>query len=168
MKQIDIRRLAAADIPIIAAAFAEIGWHKPASQYKRYLAEQQAGERIVWLVHVNQAFAGYVTLVWKSGYQPFREAGIPEIVDLNVLPRFQRNGLASRLLDAAEAEIATRAKIAGIGVGLTADYGPAQILYIQRGYLPDGRGISWNGKTCQYNDRVLVDDGLTLYFTKAV
>ena len=35
MEQIKIRLLAAADIPIIAAAFTELGWQKPASQVAR-------------------------------------------------------------------------------------------------------------------------------------
>ena len=59
-----------------------------------------------------------------------------------------------------------RLNIAGIGVGLTRDYGAAHILYIRRGYIPDGQGISWNDKFCQYEDRVIVDDTLKICFTK--
>ena len=46
----------------------------------------------------------------------------------------------SRLLEIAEKEVATKGDIVGIGVGLYEDYGPAQRLYIKRGYIPDGKG----------------------------
>jgi len=154
------------DIRSIAAAFAELGWDKPTAQYQRYLQEQQAGLRVVLVAKVDGVFAGYVTIVWASGYPPFLEAGIPEIVDFNVLPRFRRQGIGSQLLDEAEHRISKLSSLAGIGVGLTEDYGAAQIMYVRRGYIPDGRGLFWGEKRCRYGDRVIVDDGLALYFTK--
>ena len=166
MNTVTIHLLTADDIQPIAAAFAELGWNKPASQYERYLTEQAAGQRVVLVAQVDDVFAGYVTILWEAAYAPFREAGIPEIADFNVLPRFRRRGIGSQLMEAAESQIAARAPLAGIGVGLTADYGAAHQLYLQRGYLPDGRGISWNGQICEYGDQVRVDDSLALYFTK--
>lgn len=58
-------------------------------------------------------------VVWASSYPPLRESAIPEIQDLNVLDEFRRRGVASRLLDHAEAEISKRSAFVGIGVGLT-------------------------------------------------
>jgi hypothetical protein len=49
---------------------------------------------------------------------------------------------------------------------LTADFGAAQIMYIRRGYIFDGRGLSWNGQYCQYGDQVTVDYGLIMFLTK--
>jgi ribosomal protein S18 acetylase RimI-like enzyme len=163
---VTIELLNESDIQPIAAAFAELDWDKPAAQYQRYLQEQQAGLRVVLVATVEGVFVGYVTIVWGSGYPPFLAATIPEIVDFNVLPRFRRLGIGSQLMDEAERRIAERSPIAGISVGLTADYGAAQILYVRRGYLPDGHGLCWGEKRCQYGDRVIVDDGLTLYFSK--
>jgi len=163
---VEIRLLKEADIQSIAAAFAELGWDKPAAQYQRYLTEQQTGLRVVLVATVDGVFAGYVTIVWASGYAPFLEAKIPEIVDFNVLPKFRRQGIGSQLLTIAEDRISEYSTIAGVGVGLTADYGAAQILYVRRGYIPDGRGIFWGEKRCQHGDQVSVDDALTLYFTK--
>lgn len=163
---VEIRPLRHHDIEPIANAFAEIGWDKPASQYEGYLTEQGTGQRLVLVATIKGIFAGYLTIVWKSSYPPFRELGIPEIVDFNVLPKFQRQGIGTQLMDAAEEKIAGRSSIAGIGVGLTRDYGAAHILYIRRGYIPDGQGISWNDKFCQYEDRVIVDDTLKICFTK--
>jgi ribosomal protein S18 acetylase RimI-like enzyme len=164
--ELEIRRLIEDDIPVIAEAFARQGWNKPASQYRRYLTEQEAGKREVLVACEEGTFRGYLTIVWKPTYQPFREAGIPEIQDFNVLMAYQRRGIGSRLMNAAEARIAERCPVVGIGVGLTADYGPAQILYVRRGYIPDGRGICYDEKLPRYGEPVAVDDGLVLHLTK--
>lgn len=116
-----IRALDADDPPVIAAAFAAIGWDKPESQYRRYLDEQTIDVRRCWVALRDGAFAGYVTLLWRPEYGPFREAGIPEIQDLNVLPQFRRLRVASVLVERAERAAAERADEVGIGV----DYIPA-------------------------------------------
>lgn len=163
-----IQQLRADDISVIAAACAALGWDKPAAQYEGYLAEQRQGEREALVAWHEDTFVGYVTVLWNSGYAPFREAGIPEISDFNVLPSFRRLGIGSLLLDDAERRIAERSPVAGIGVGMTADYGAAQRLYVKRGYVPDGRGLVADGRPVNWGDTVLVDDGLALYFTKTV
>ena len=161
-----IRVLQLRDIPGIVAAFTALGWHKPATQYERYLAEQERGERVALVALVDGTFAGYLTIVWRSGYQPFRTAGIPEIVDFNVLPERRRRGIGTCLLDEAERRIAERSAVAGIGVGMNGDYGAAQRLYPKRGYLPDGRGLVSHGRPVIHGQTVTVDDALVLYFTK--
>jgi GNAT superfamily N-acetyltransferase len=114
----------------------------------------------------GDVFAGYVTVVWRSNYPPFLDADIPEIADFNVLPHLRRRGIGSRLLDEAERRIAGRSQTSGIAVGLNRDYGAAQLLYVKRGYVPDGRGIWSHGHRAQWGETVLVDDQLVLYFTK--
>lgn len=161
-----IRLLKRADIAPIAAAFAALGWNKPPSQYERYLAEQGAGQRVVFIALADDVFAGYVTICWQSDYPPFREANIPEIVDFNVLPTFRRQGIGSRLMDEAEHTVAERFPVVGIGVGMDGDYGSAQRMYVKRGYLPDGRGLFSHGHPVRYGETVIVDDDLVLYFTK--
>jgi ribosomal protein S18 acetylase RimI-like enzyme len=167
---LSIRELLPADPPTIAAAFSAQGWNKPESQYWHYLEEQDSGLRLVLLAEVGLAptaqFAGYLTVVWDSGYPPFHEAKIPEIVDFNVLIRFQRQGIGSALMDEAERRIAERSSLAGIGVGLTSDYGAAHILYIKRGYIPDGRGLFSIGRWLKYGDFTVVNDELTIQLTK--
>ena len=61
---------------------------------------------------------------------------------------------------------ATFSSVAGIGVGMTSDYGPAQRLYILRGYIPDGRGLHWRDHYVGYREEVVIDDDLALYLTK--
>ena len=62
----------------------------------------------------------------------------------------------------------SRGPVAGIGVGMTADYGAAQRLYIKRGYVPDGRGLVAGEHHVSWGETVRVDDDLVLYFTKPV
>ena len=166
MHDLVIRLLEAGDVQPIAAAFTAIGWNKPASQYERYLAEQQRGEREVLVAFLYEVIAGYLTIAWQSGYAPFRDANIPEIVDFNVLPQLRRRGIGSRLMDEAEHRVAERSGVVGIGVGMDPDYGAAQRLYAKRGYVPDGRGLSSNGRHVKYGETVTVNDGLNLHFTK--
>jgi GNAT superfamily N-acetyltransferase len=161
-----IRPLTPSDPAVIEAAFAGIGWTKPAEKYEHYLAEQEADRRRVFVAEAGGDFAGYVTLNWHPAYPPFRKGGLPEIQDLNVLPRFRRRGLGTALLRAAENAARERSDRVGIGVGLVPDYGAAQRLYVRLGYLPDGRGIAYAGRTVEYQDRIVADDDLVLYFTK--
>jgi ribosomal protein S18 acetylase RimI-like enzyme len=164
--KLTIRPLERRDIPEIAEAFRELGWNKPASQYERYLGQQELGVRDVYVAFVAGEFAGYLTICWESSYEPFLVHSIPEIVDFNVLPKFRRMGVGTRLMDKAEREIAKVSSVAGIGVGMTTDYGAAQRLYILRGYIPDGRGLHWRDHYVNYREEIIIDDDLALYLTK--
>jgi GNAT superfamily N-acetyltransferase len=166
IEAVQIRLLNESDPPQIAAAFERIGWRKPEAQYRRYLREQAAGSRICLLATVQRQFAGYVTLNWLPTYPAFAEANIPEIQDLNVLPEFRERGIASRLLDHVEAQAARRCSVIGIGVGLHPGYNRAQRLYVKRGYIPDGRGITYRDRYVEEGARVVLDDDLVLHFTK--
>ena len=161
-----IQPLDRSDIPMITAGFEESGWNKSASQYERYLMEQVLKIRDMYVAWVTGQFAGYLTICWQSSYTPFREKNIPEIMDFNVLPRFRRLGIGTQLMDRAETEIAKVGPRAGIGVGMTPDYGAAQRLYVLRGYIPDGNGLYYLGRAAQYGSIIKVDDNLALYLTK--
>ena len=161
-----IRLLESKDIPEIAKAFQGLGWNKPTSQYERYLMEQEMEARDVYVAFVKGKFVGYLTICWTSSYEPFRKEKIPEIVDFNVLPQFRRLRIGTQLMDKAESEIAKVSPIAGIGVGMTPDYGAAQRLYVLRGYVPDGRGLWYRGYYPKHGEEITVDDNLALYLTK--
>ncbi len=163
-----IRSLEATDLEPIAAAFAAIGWNKPISQYRRYLAEQEQGRRVVLVAFFSGVFAGYLTVVWQPDYPPFCLENIPEIQDFNVLPPFRRQGIGTRLMDTAEQLVAVRSSGVGIGVGMTADYGAAQRLYVLRGYVPDGRGLVSDNRFLESGEMVSVDDRLVLHFIKTL
>jgi GNAT superfamily N-acetyltransferase len=168
----DFRSLIGADISLIADAIAALKWNKPVSNpesiYNQYLKEQTENKRCVWTAWIGDSFVGYVTLKWFSDYQPFATCNIPEINDLNVLPKFRQQGIGSKLLDLAETEANKRSSCVGLGVGLYADYGEAQKLYIKRGYIPDGRGLTYKNKSVLPGETVQVDDDLTLWLVKKV
>ena len=168
--KIVIRDFAQNDIADIVACFARNNWKKSKKVLQKYFQEQTSGERVIWVAQVADEIAGYVTLLWKSRYEPFRINRIPEIVDLNVLPSFRNKGIGTNLLKAAEALVATKHNKVGIGVGLYGDfdhgYGAAQRLYVKSGYIPDGFGITYKEKSVDFGKRVTINDDLVLWFVK--
>lgn len=169
---IKVRHLLETDIPIIVQAFQAIGWEKPTSLYEGYLKESERGERQVWVAFSDDLFAGYITLKRQSLYPSFMEQGIPEIMDLNVLPQFRKQGIGTQLLCTAEQEAAKQHNVVGLGVGLYAGqdggYGSAQRLYIKQGYVPDGKGVTYNYRPVDPGNTHAVDDDLVLWMTKRV
>jgi ribosomal protein S18 acetylase RimI-like enzyme len=163
-----IRTMDQSDPEPISAAFTALGWHKPPTLFRRYLAEQEGGQRLAFVAEWQGKFAGYVTLMWISDYSPFAERHVPEICDLNVLPAFRRQGIGNALLDRAESAASTRSSVVGLGVGLYSDYGAAQRIYVRRGYLPDGRGIMYNNQPVEPGATIRIDDEAALMFTRLV
>jgi GNAT superfamily N-acetyltransferase len=166
--ELQIRVMQDGEAAIITEAFCAIGWNKPAALFHRYLAEQASTSRSCWVANLQSTFAGYVTVNWKPSYPVFVEQKIPEIQDLNVLPSFRRRGIGTALLDCAEAEIALVSGVAGIGVGLHPGYNAAQRLYGQRGYIPDGRGITYKDRYLREGETVILDDDLQLHLLKCL
>ncbi|STX51056.1 GNAT family acetyltransferase [Legionella busanensis] len=165
--QVIIHELKDEKIPDIVKAFKESNWTlKSSLLFKQYLQEQQQQKRLIWLAYYGDYFAGYITLKWQSNYPFFQENKIPEIMDLNVLPKFRQLGIGSLLLNKAEEKSIIKSSYVGIGVGLYADYGAAQQLYIKRGYIPDGRGTTFNYKATLPGESYPVDDDLILWLTK--
>lgn len=161
-----LRELREVDCLGISSSFNVQGWVKPDSLYLGYLEEQRQGIRDFILAEVHGNFAGYLTILWKPHYEYFASSGIPEIVDFNVLKKFQRMGIGTCLMNEAERRIKGVSDYAGIGFGLYRDYGPAQILYVRRGYIPNGQGLVKDSKSIEAGTEVTVDDGLILYLIK--
>lgn len=51
-------------------------------------------------------------------------------------------------------------------MGLYPDYGSAQRIYVQRGYIPDGMGVTYNYERVSPGESVRLDDDLVLWFVK--
>lgn len=167
MDRLTIKLLESNDIDIIVDSFSRSNWTiKLASTFNQYLDEQHKQERIVWLAYFGNNFAGYVTLKWQSNYPNFNQHNIPEINDLNVLPDFRNNGAGTSLLKTAEDEAFKKSDIIGLGVGLYADYGNAQKLYVKHGYIPDGNGLTYENRPAMPGASVLVDDELLIWMVK--
>ena len=115
----------------------------------------------------NHGVIGIVTIRWQSNYPGFRDHGIPLVHQLAVAEPSGRLGVATLLMDAAENLARGRGiAILGITVGLFDKYGPAQRLYAQRGYVPDGRGACRGQVPLSDGARVIMDDDLIIWLTK--
>lgn len=165
---VSIRRLLAEDAAVISAAVQPHGWSRDADEYEEYARQEARGARACFVAEADSEFAGYCTLLWASAYPPFREADIPEVSDLVVLPPHRSQGIGRQLLDAVEAEAATRSTHIGLGVGLYAAYGAAQRLYVKRGYVPDGRGIMYEHEAVTPGRAVRIDDEALLMFVRTL
>lgn len=163
---IQVREGRKEDVEALLAAFKEIGWEKPVETFNLYIKEQFEGKRKFWVATSADNLAGYVTLKVESFYPPFAREGIPEISDLNVLPTFRCRGIGSKLLEVAEEEAFRKSQTVGIGFGLYKDYGSAQRLYIKRGYLPNGEGVTYKERPVLPGTKVCLDDDLVLWLTK--
>ena len=131
----------------------------------RYFLEQESGEREVLVAEVEGAVAGYITILPDAKQGPF--AGMaPELSDFNVFEPFQNQGIGNLLLEEAEKRVRLISDKVTLGVGLHSGYGPAQRLYIKRGYIPDGTGVWYQNHQPAMN-AVCEDIGeLILYLSK--
>lgn len=163
-----VRPMTAGDVDGLAATSSEPAPQAERQRFRRRLAEQAAGERLVLVAESDGVLTGHVGVRWRSGHPPFRTADIPEIVDLVIVPAYRRQGVATMLLEVAEATVATRSSVVGIGVGLHAECGPAQRLYAKRGYLPDGRGAHRAGRPVPAAATVRLDDAVSLMLVKRI
>jgi GNAT superfamily N-acetyltransferase len=166
MGDLKIASLDSVSANALADFFATPSWNKSREQYATYLRQHDQGEILCLVAHVGGRVAGYVKIVWRPDYPPLRDEGIPEIQDLNVLEEFRRQGVTSRLLDVAETEVAKRTSRVGIGVGLHPGYNAAQRLYVLRGYVPDGLGVTYKDEFVREGQKVTFDDDLVLHFIK--
>ena len=116
-------------------------------------------------VAVQDEVVGIVTVRWRSNNPAL--GGIPLVHQISVAPEHRGDGIATRLMDAAEnlARAKGHPRI-GITVGLFAEYGPAQRMYARRGYVPDGRGVCRGATPVREGETVTVDHGLLLWLIK--
>lgn len=160
-----IRKMQESDIKDLSRGFISQGWPGREEILARYFLEQECGEREVLVAEVEGALAGYITILPCAKQGPF--AGMaPELSDFNVFEPFQNQGIGNLLLEEAEKRVKLISDKVTLGVGLHSGYGPAQRLYIKRGYIPDGTGVWYQNHQPAMN-AVCEDIGeLVLYLSK--
>ena len=162
-QNIAVRKALIADIPALEAIKPV---HEP-GYFERCFAEQDEGKREILIAALDGRDVGYGFLNWRPQYALYKKLGIPEIQDLNVLPEARCNGVASAIINACEDRAREQGdEMIGISVGLHKDYGPAQRLYVKRGYVPDGYGVTYDRETVQCGTMHLIDDDLRLMMVK--
>ena len=136
-------------------------------KWERYYAEQQASIRIVCIAKIGDEFVGYGSLLKNAEYSDFKDFGIPEIHDVWISAEYRGKGFGKKLIQHLEAiALQLGHKQVGIGVGLYKDYGSAQKLYVQMGYIPDGNGATYKCQAVIPGDSYPVDDDLLIWFKK--
>lgn len=163
---INIRNMTFSDIDTIYNNFKEQNWNKPKKQFESYYENQKSGEVAVIVATVQNDIAGYLTINPQAKVGPFANKNIPEISDLNVFMKYQKKGIANKLLDFAENLVAKNYGTICLGVGLHSGYGQAQRIYIKRGYIPDGTGVWYSDKKAESYKPYPIDDDLVLYMYK--
>ena len=160
-----IRKIQTSDVKELSQGFINQGWPGREEILARYFLEQECGEREVLVAEVGGALAGYVTILPCAKQGPF--AGmVPELSDFNVFEPFQNQGIGNLLMEEAEKRVKLISDKVTLGVGLHSGYGPAQRLYIKRGYIPDGSGV-WYQNHRPAMDATCEDIGdLVLYLSK--
>lgn len=160
-----IRKMQESDIKDLSRGFISQGWPGREEILARYFLEQECGEREVLVAEVEGALAGYITILPCAKQGPFAEI-YPELSDFNVFEPFQNQGIGNLLLEEAEKRVKLISDKVTLGVGLHSGYGPAQRLYIKRGYIPDGSGV-WYQNHRPAMDATCEDIGdLVLYLSK--
>ncbi|WP_061588041.1 GNAT family N-acetyltransferase [Streptococcus oralis] len=160
-----IRKMQESDIKDLSRGFISQGWPSREEILTRYFKEQESGEREVLIADLTSAVAGYITILPDAKQGPF--AGLaPELSDFNVFEPFQNQGIGNFLMEEAENRVKLFSDKVTLGVGLHSGYGPAQRLYIKRGYIPDGTGVWYQNYQPAIN-AVCEDIGdLVLYLSK--
>ena len=160
-----IRKLQAFDINDLSQGFISQGWPGREEILARYFLEQECGEREVLVAEVEGALAGYITILPCAKQGPFAKIH-PELSDFNVFEPFQNQGIGNFLMEEAENRVKFFSDKVTLGVGLHSGYGPAQRLYIKRGYIPDGSGVWYRNQPLEMNATIQNNDDLVLYLSK--
>ncbi len=161
--KIFVRQAEENDVGLLNELYESIG-KNDLGYFKECLADEN---RTIFIASEGKTEGGFCILSWKPKYSLYNRLGIPEIQDINVIPKLRRRGLAGAMI--AHCESLARDKKCehiGISVGLTRDFGPAQILYAKAGFMPDGFGVTYDREPVHHGERRPVDDNLCLMLVK--
>lgn len=161
-----IRSMLPEDAKIIFDTQKSYGWHPVIDTYETYYSEQKNDQRLVFIAEYEGKMAGYCTLLLNPTQGPFGNQKIPEINDLLVFFHIHNKGIGSKLLDVVEQEAAKISDTVYLAVGVHSGYGPAQRMYVKRGYIFDGSGVWYQGKQLGQYEPCVNDDDLLLFMSK--
>ncbi len=114
---------------------------------------------------MNGVVAGYITILPLAKHGTFAEV-YPELSYFNVFEPFRNQGIGNQLLEEAEKRVKFVSSKITLGVGLHLGYGPAQRLYIKRGYIPDETGVWYRNEPLEMGASCQNDNDLVLYLSK--
>lgn len=164
--KITIRSMIEEDAQIIYDTYLSYGWHPQMETYESYYREQETGKRKVFIAEYEGNVSGLCTLVLKPTEGPWAGMDYPEIVDLCVFFHVHKHGIGNKLLDIAEQEAFKRSDMVFLAVGVHSGYGPAQRIYVKRGYNFDGSGVWYQNRQLEQYAPCVNDDDLLLFMYK--
>ena len=163
---IRIRSMVHEDAKIWYDTYVSYDWHPQMETYENYFKDQEEGKRLVFVPEYEGKAAGICTLLLKPEEGPFAGNGWPEINDLCIFFHLHKRGLGNKVLDVVEAEAAKISDHEFLAVRVHSGYGPAQRIYVKRGYIPDGSGVWYQGKQLEQYAPCVNDDDLLLFLSK--
>ncbi len=171
IKGLLIRSMKANDIAEIIKRYS-FPWSTPEKTqqiWDAYYREQQDRIRTVAVLEKEGDILGYGSLLRKSECRHLAASNIPEVNAVWIDENYRRKGLGTALIKWIEnLAIQEGNSQLAIGVGLYRDYGPAQKLYFQLGYIPDGNGITYKGQPAIVGQNYPLDDDLLLWLVKVL
>lgn len=171
VKDFVIRPMNKSDIAKIVRRYS-FSWSTPEKTktlWDTYYLEQENEIRTVAVLEENHEILGYGSLLRKPECPFFAQKNIPEVNAIWIDEEHRRQGLGTALINWLE-NLASQEGYSeiGIGVGLYRDYGPAQQLYFQLGYLPEGNGITYKGQPTTPGQSYPLDDDLIFWLIKTL
>ena len=151
-KNISIHLAQKDEIPELINWFTDNYYHDR-EQAEKHFADHIDQDGATFVAKENNQLVGYVTV----GISYTKK--IPLIANFYVAEGYRRMGLGTRLLDLAEEYIAKNlGDRVVLWVPILDAFGPAQIMYIKRGYVPDGRGVVTDNTPVKAGDKVTISD----------
>ena len=162
---IDIRKMNYDDIPLICKADHDES-ERNITYIKNQLVNQEKQECSALIALYHGKVAGYVFLYYKCRWGGLANCNVPGVVDLIVFEEYRQKGIATNLMNVAEDIAKKYSNKVYLDVCLSSEYGPAQRLYIKRGYIPDGKGVYYEERVCETDAVCKNNDELTLCLVK--
>ena len=162
---IDIRAMNYDDIPLICKADDDES-ERNIAYLNNQLKNQDKHECSALIALYNGKVAGYVFLYYQCRWGGLANQNIPSVVDLIVFKEYRQKGIATHLMNVAEDIAKRHGNKVYLDVCLSSEYGPAQRLYIKRGYIPDGKGVYYEERVCETDAICKNNDELTLCLVK--
>ena len=161
-----IRSMISEDSNVLFDTYLSYGWHPNIETYENYYKEQEKGKRLVFIAEYEGRVSGQCTLILNPNEGPWANRGIPEIADLTVFFDVHNKGIGNKILEAVEKEASKISRQVYLAVGVHSGYGPAQRIYVKRGYVFDGSGVWYQGKQLEQYAPCCNDDDLVLFMIK--
>ena len=167
MSSITVRKALHEDLPVLKELLAQQSISLPENYYDDVVERFKSGAMDIVVAILEEDICGYGFVNWQPKYSLYARLDIPEIQNVNVLPQHRGQGIGGALIEYAETLVRDDGRDqVGVSVGLHKDYGAAQRLYVKRGYVPDGNGISYDREAVKAGEIRPVDDDLCLMMVK--